>query len=105
MGLLDRSLLQNLGIELSDQDFASLEEHFDSTLRDRVIHEITEEITTEQAQQLATMQGAGEEQLQAWLTANVPNLNEIVSDEIDILLGELAENSDAFNGSSQGQPT
>jgi hypothetical protein len=105
MGLLDKSLLQDLGIELSDQDFASLEEHFDTTLRDRVITEITEEITTEQAQQLASMQGASDEQLQAWLATNVPNLGEIVSDEVDILLGELAQSSDAFGGGSQGQPT
>lgn len=100
MALLDKTLLHDLGIELSDQDYQALEEHFDSTLRDRVIAEIVEELTAEQAEQLATMQNANDDQLQAWLTANVPNLGEIVSDEVDILLGELAEGSEAFNSGS-----
>lgn len=97
MALLDKALLNDLGIELSEQDYLSLADHFDNTLRDRVIAEIVEELSPEQAEQLATMQNVDDSQLQAWLTANVPSLSEIVSDEIDILLGELAENSEAFN--------
>ena len=102
MAFLDKTVLQDLGIELSEQDQAMLEEHFDTTLRDRVIAELVEELTPEQAAQLATMQDADDEQLQAWLTANVPSLNEIVSDEVDILLGELAENSESFNNGQAG---
>lgn len=97
MSLLDKSLLQDLGIELTDQDYVLLEEHFDTTLRNRVIGEIVEELTPDQAAQLAQMQGATDEQLLEWLRANVPSFDEIVSDEVDILLGELAENSEAFN--------
>jgi hypothetical protein len=103
MALLDRTLLKDLGIELTDQDYQQLSEHFDTTLRDRVIKEIVEELSPEQAQQLAQMQGAPDEQLLEWLRANVPNFKEIVSDEIDILLGEIAENSEAFDDNPSGQ--
>jgi len=97
MALLDREILNDLGIQLTEQDYQSLSEHFDTTLRNRVIGEIVEELTPEQAEQLAQMQGVTDEQLLEWLRANVAAFGEIVSDEIDILLGELAENSEAFN--------
>jgi hypothetical protein len=103
MALLSKELLKDLGIELTEQDYELLAEHFDTTLHDRVIEEIVQELTPEQAYELATMQGAGDEQLLAWLSANVPNFREIVSDEIDILLGELAENSEAFSSNPETQ--
>ena len=96
MAILSKQLIQDLGIELNEQDYASLSEHFETTLQERVINEITMELSPEQAQELATMQSASDEDLLAWLQANVPDLAEIVSDEVDILLGELAENSEAI---------
>lgn len=96
MAILSKQFLEELGIELSEQDYTSLAEHFETTLQERVINEITMEISPEQAQELATMQSASEVDLLAWLQANVPDLAEIVSDEVDILLGELAENSEAI---------
>ena len=96
MAILSKQLIQDLGIELNEQDYASLSEHFETTLQERVINEITMELSPEQAQELATMQSASDEALLAWLQANVTDLAEIVSDEVDILLGELAENSEAI---------
>jgi hypothetical protein len=100
MALLDKALITELGIELSDQDYELLAEHFDTTLRTRVIAEIVAELTPEQAQQLSQLQSAPDEQLLEWLGKNVVNFKDIVSEEVDILLGELAENSDAFNKNS-----
>lgn len=96
MALLNQQLLQNLGIQLSDQDYALLEQHFETTLHERVINEITYGLEPEQAEQLATMQKASDDELLQWLNTNVPDLADIVSDEVDILLGELAENSEAI---------
>jgi hypothetical protein len=103
MPLLDKKLLNELGIELNEHDYELLEEHFDTTLRDRVIGEIVQEISPDQAQQLASMQGVDDEKLLEWLRANVTNFNEIVSDEVDILLGEIADNSEAINSDPAGQ--
>lgn len=96
MSLLTKELLSDLGIELSEPDYESLSDHFDTTLQSRVIAEIVEELNPEQAQQLAAMQNASDEELLDWLRANVPSFSEIVSDEVDILLGELAESSEAL---------
>lgn len=97
MALLNKELLKELGINLSDEDVELLSEHFDTTLRARVIEEIVQELSPEQASLLATMQSASDEELLNWLKSNVLDFNDIVSDEVDILLGELAENSESFN--------
>lgn len=100
MALLNKTLLETLGINLSDQDYALLADHFETTLHERVINEITFELDPAQARELASLQDASDEVLLQWLTANVPDLGDIVSDEVDILLGELAENSEAIAGTS-----
>lgn len=96
MALLDASLLESLGIQLSEQDLNLLSEHFETTLRERVINEITLELDPDQARELASMQQASDNELMQWLTVNVPDLADIVSDEVDILLGELAEHSEVI---------
>ena len=52
MAILSKQLIQDLGIELNEQDYASLSEHFETTLQERVINEITMELIPEQAQEL-----------------------------------------------------
>lgn len=94
MALLSREFLEQLGIQLDDQNYAALSAHFETTLYERVIAEIGEELTPEQAAELANLQSADDTSIQQWLTTNVPELQDIVSDEIDILLGEIAENSE-----------
>lgn len=96
MSVVTKELLQELGIQLQDEDYALLADHFDTTLQDRVIEEIVLELNPEQAHQLAEMQASSDDELLTWLHANVPELAIIVSDEVDILLGELAENSEAI---------
>lgn len=97
MPLLSPTLLENLGINLSEEHYQALAEHFETTLNERVINEIVLELSPEQAEQLATLQQAGDEEVLAWLKANVPDVAEIVTDEVDILLGEIAENSEAIS--------
>jgi hypothetical protein len=98
MPLLTANLLDNLGISLSEQDYQLLAEHFETTLNERVINEIVLELSPEQAEQLSHLQQASDEEVLAWLKANIPDVAEIVADEVDILLGEIAENSEAING-------
>mgnify|MGYP006875188877 CR=1 FL=1 len=96
MPILTKVVLQNIGVVLSDEDYASLSEHFDSTLNERVIDEIALEITPEQAVELSTLENADDATVSAWLQQNVTNLSEIISDEVDMLWGELTENSEAL---------
>lgn len=94
MAILSKQILEQLGIQLSDDDYASLAEHFETTLNERVFDEIALELTPEQAEQLAAMRESSDDELLSWLQTNVPALSEIVADEVDILLGEIAESSE-----------
>jgi hypothetical protein len=96
MALLTRDFLTDLGIQLDDANYQALSEHFETTLHERVIAEIVEELTPEQAEELANLQQGDEATVQQWLTENVQDLADIVADEVDILLGEIAENSEAI---------
>lgn len=96
MPILTKTVLENIGIQLSDDDYASLADHFESTLNERVVNEIALELTPEQAQDLATLEQADDATVLEWLQANVQDLSDIVSDEVDILIDELAENSESL---------
>lgn len=92
--LLSRAFLNDLGIRLNDTDYIALAQHFEETLFERVIEEVVLELSPEKAQELAEMRDTDEAAVQQWLVANVPDLEEIVSGEVDILLGEIAESSE-----------
>lgn len=94
MPLLTKTLLNDLGIVLSESDYALLAEHFETTLNERVINEIVLELTSEQAEALSQLKDADDAQVIAWLRANVTDIEEIVADEVDILIGELADNTE-----------
>lgn len=86
------------GIVLPDDQVADFLEHANQTLAERIGAEITESLADEEVDELIDVQEANDDQaLQAWLIEHVPELTEIVQDEIDILLGELVESRN--NGS------
>lgn len=96
--LITRELLDEFGISLDGQDEASFLQHLNNTLEERVGAEITESLDDNQLTALLDLQENGtDEQLGDWLQQNVPDLQQITQDEIDILLGEVAENSDDIN--------
>ncbi|PID33163.1 hypothetical protein CR969_02165 [Candidatus Saccharibacteria bacterium] len=94
MTLLSKQYLASLGLDLSDEDAKSLSDHAEDTLQKRVVDEVLDVITPEQAHQLAKLQSENDDELvQKWLVDNVEDLQDIISDEVDILLGEIAEDS------------
>jgi hypothetical protein len=98
---ITESTLDALGIDLSGQDKDTLLVHLNETLQERVGAEITESLDDTQLQTLLDLQeNATDEDLGTWLEQNVTDFKQIVQDEIDILLGELAENSDGINTAS-----
>lgn len=93
--LITKALLDEFGIELGDQDEKVFLQHINDTLDERVGTEITESLNDDQLKELLALQEKGnDEEVGEWLGENVPELQEIAQDEIDILLGELAENAD-----------
>lgn len=96
--IITRDLLEQAGINLENQDINALLEHLNQELEERVGAEITASLSDEQLKEmLDTQEHASDEQLAEWLTTNVPELEQITQDEVDIILGELAENADGIN--------
>lgn len=83
--------LEVAGITLPETEAEAFLEHANQTLEERIGAEITESLTDEEVTEMVEVQKAGDEPaLQTWLIQHIPDLKEIVEDEIDILLGELA---------------
>lgn len=101
MTLLTHAFLKEIGLELDEATFTSLAEHAEVTLHERVINEVVEELSPEQAEELSSLQNADDETIQRWLVDNVPDLQDIVADEVDILLGEIAESSEAIQDQAE----
>ena len=96
--IITQALLEEAGISLDGKDVAALLDHLNTTLEERIGAEITESLDDAQLEALVTVQEKGtDEEVGAWIEQNVPELQEITQDEIDILLGELAENADDIN--------
>ena len=87
--------LEALGIDLSNRDVDALLTELNNALQERVSVEITESLNGEQLQELLEIQEtASADELTAWLERHVPNLQQVVQEEIDVILGELADEND-----------
>lgn len=96
--IITESMLKAYGVKLGDQDIASLLQHLNDTLNERVGVEITDSLNDDQLDELLKLQeSSDDEQVGEWIEQHVPELQEIIQDEVDILLGELAENADGLN--------
>jgi hypothetical protein len=105
---IKKEILDAVGIVLPklpvDEETAFIE-HLNDTLRQRIGGEISASLGDEELDAMLEIEASGDDaKLQAWLKQNVPELNQIVQDEIDIMLGELAENADAVVTASKQQP-
>lgn len=90
--------LKNIGVNLEGKDVQSLLTHLNDTVEERIGAELTEALNDEQLEQLVKLQEtASDEEVGKWLQANVEDFDQIIADEIDIVLGELAESSDGIN--------
>lgn len=96
--IITKETLDELGINLDGKDVEALLAHLNSTLDERVGAEITESLDDDKLRELLDLQqNASEETVGKWLQDNVPELDEIIEDEKDILLGEIAENAEALS--------
>ena len=84
--------LQSAGINIIPEKAEATLSKINDDLNERIGVEITEALTDEQLDEMMRIQQSGDQDALAnWMTANIPELSEIVSDERDILLGELAD--------------
>ncbi|MBP6880413.1 hypothetical protein KBC31_02160 [Candidatus Saccharibacteria bacterium] len=96
---INEKLLKSLGIELNGDETAEMLKHITDTLNERVGLEIAEQLTDEELAELMAIES--DEDKAAWLQENLPEYIDIIEDEADILLGELAESSIELAETSQ----
>ena len=94
--LLSKELLKTIGIELDNATFDALSDHYESTLDSRITESIVDLLDENQLNEFQTLKGADRGEVAQWIAANVPELQAVIEDEVAILLGELAEQGDAF---------
>jgi hypothetical protein len=94
MSALTQEFLQSIGITLDDATFTAFAEHFDTTLKDRILTDIINELDDDQLNHLEQLKNADGDELWRWIQANVTDLHEVIQNEVDILFGDLAENAD-----------
>ena len=97
MTVMTRQLLADIGISLDDAAYVQFTEQYEAELDNRIVNEIVDELDTEQLRELTRFKDNSDDAgLQRWLIENVPDLDKIVEEEMAILLGEIAENSESF---------
>lgn len=95
---ITKETLDAFGISLEGHDETSLLEHLNDTLKERIGTEIAALLDDTRLNELLDLQETvSDEQVGDWLTQNIPELPQIVQDEIDILMGELADSTDSIN--------
>lgn len=95
---ITQDLLKTLGITLDDANADSLIAHMNETVEERIGAEITESLDDTQLEELVKLQEtASDEEIGKWIATNVSDYQQIVQDNIDIVIGELAEGADHVN--------
>lgn len=95
---ITKDTLLTLGIDLSGHDLDSLISHLNDTVEERIGAEITESLSDTELEELVTLQeAASEQEIGAWVAKHVPDFQQIVQDNIDIVIGELADSADGIN--------
>lgn len=89
--------LAAMGISLPADTADRTLEEFNAELDERIGIAVAEMLDDEQLEQMTRLQKAGDDAaLTQWLADALPDIAEIISDERDILLGEIADRADEF---------
>jgi ribosomal protein L12E/L44/L45/RPP1/RPP2 len=96
--IITPTLLVAAGITIPEDQIEALLESANDQLDERIGTEITESLEDDQLEELVTLQTRGDDEAVAdWLAENVPELEQIIQDETDIMLGEIAANAKNVN--------
>ena len=96
--IVTKAQLNSIGINLPEDQMQALIQHVEDTINSQIGEEIVESLDDDQLKELVQMQDndAPAEDIAAWIRARVPEYDEIIEDNVAIVLGELANNSDAI---------
>ena len=91
---IPQSFIDEAGLNLDEATKKDLDTEFTATLQERVGNEILAYLTDDKVDEYNdVLDTRDDERIQKWLIDNVPDLNDIVTDEAHILIDELRANS------------
>lgn len=96
--IVTKAQLNSIGINLPEDQMQALVQHVEDTINSQIGEEIVESLDDDQLKELVQMQDndVPAEEIDAWIRERVPEYDEIIEDNVAIVLGELADNSDAI---------
>lgn len=95
---ITKKTIESIGINLKGKKMRTFIIHINEMLEERIGYEIVSYLNDEKLQTLLMLkESASDVKVGEWLSEQVPDLQEIAQDEIDILIGEIAENSNEIN--------
>lgn len=94
---ITEAMLTQFGISYAPDEIASLLEHVNATVDERIGAEVTSLLSDEELEELLDIQDTGtQEDVADWITEMLPDYSQIIDDNIAITLGEIAENIDSL---------
>lgn len=88
---IDENTLTSLGINLGD-DADSFLKDLEQQLHERVGAALLELLDDEEAKEFIALSEAGDDDAtESWINTHIPDYEDVVQDEVDILLGEIAQ--------------
>ena len=94
---IDKNLLISLGISLPENEEAAFLDYMYTTLEERVGVAITELLNDEDFDELMDLElKADDATIEAWVQQHVPDYGDLIQDQFDILMGELAQHADSL---------
>jgi len=95
--LIKREQLEAMGIDLDEQAMESLLKEVNEELDGRVGAAVMAELDDEQMEEYGKIEDSlSDGDAVKWLEERIPDLSQIVQDEVDIILGDLAEKADTL---------
>lgn len=90
--------LIDLGVSLEDDDFDKLLTELNGKVDSSISNEILATLSSEDAEELAKMQDkSSTQELGEWLASKIPDYEEIIEDNRDIVLGDFVDTSPLFD--------
>lgn len=95
-------LLASTGIDIPDNQVVPLLDYMNNVLEERIGQTVVELLDDDQLQQLAELEETGpEDDVQEWLAIHIPDLPDLIENEVEILLGETAQHQAEFSSSAE----
>lgn len=91
-------LLASTGIDVPDSQVTPLLDYMNEVLEERIGEAVVDSLDDTQLEHLANLQEtATDEEVQSWINDTVPNLTDMIQEEVDIILGEAAMHQAEFS--------